>query len=149
MSEAARPWYGDGLQFSCTACGKCCKGPRQGYVWVDDDEIRALAEAVGLSLNAFGRRYLRRVGKRLSLVENADHDCVFWQDGQGCTVYKSRPNQCREFPFWPEVLESPEAWQDEQDLCPGIGQGRHYSLEDIRRIRAGVGHGTDPGRRAV
>ena len=58
MSEAARPWYGDGLQFSCTACGKCCKGPRQGYVWVDDDEIRALAEAVGLSLNAFGRRYL-------------------------------------------------------------------------------------------
>ena len=37
------PWYRDGLAFTCTRCGACCTGA-PGYVWVDADEIAALAE---------------------------------------------------------------------------------------------------------
>ena len=40
---AEKPWYQDGLQFSCTGCGNCCTGPA-GYVWVSEEEIVRIAE---------------------------------------------------------------------------------------------------------
>jgi hypothetical protein len=36
------PWYKDGLRFTCTGCGDCCTGA-PGYVWVNKEEIEALA----------------------------------------------------------------------------------------------------------
>jgi uncharacterized protein len=129
------PWYsGEGLSFRCTRCGNCCKGPSSGYVWVESHEVNRLSSHLGLSAEDFGRRYLRRVGSRVSLVENRRHDCVFWLDGEGCTVYEERPDQCRQFPFWPEVVESPEAWSEESERCPGLGQGDRYSAEQIASI---------------
>ncbi len=37
-----QPWYQDGLKFRCTGCGDCCTGA-PGYVWVNKEEIAALA----------------------------------------------------------------------------------------------------------
>ncbi|MCA9080037.1 MAG: YkgJ family cysteine cluster protein, partial [Planctomycetaceae bacterium] len=37
------PWYHAGLPFSCTQCGDCCTGS-PGFVWVTEDDIRAIAE---------------------------------------------------------------------------------------------------------
>ena len=90
------PWYREGLSFECTRCGDCCRGP--GYVWVNREEIANLASFLELTPEAFGRRYLRRVERRLSLIDNDDGDCIFWENG--CTVYSARPTQCRTFPFW-------------------------------------------------
>ena len=64
-----RPWYHEGLRFTCQQCGNCCRGPDPGYVWVTEDEIAALAKRLDMSLDAFGRRYLRRVGARYTTVE--------------------------------------------------------------------------------
>ena len=75
MTEA---WYAQGLQFSCTQCGKCCGGA-PGYVWISEDEIADLAQHLGLDDAAFRRRYVRKVYRRgLSLVEKPNFDCVFW-----------------------------------------------------------------------
>ena len=41
------PWYKDGLKFKCTGCGDCCTGG-EGYVWVNKQEIVALAAEVGV-----------------------------------------------------------------------------------------------------
>jgi len=66
-------------------------------------------------------------GSKLSLKEKANNDCIFWQDG--CTVYQSRPLQCRTFPFWESTLCSREAW--EYLSCPGIAGGELHSSEYI------------------
>ena len=123
----ASPWYRDGLRFSCSGCGDCCRG--EGYVFVDEDEIEVLAEFLGISRAELGRRFLRVVDGRLSLIDNQHLDCIFWQDG--CTVYEARPRQCRTFPFWDEHLGSPSSWRKLEAVCPGAGEGRLYDLIEI------------------
>jgi Fe-S-cluster containining protein len=127
-------WYNEGLRFSCTKCGHCCGGA-PGYVWVDVTEIDRLAAFLGLSRDDFARRYVRRVGRKYSLIEKVNYDCVFWEDG--CKVYAARPTQCRTYPFWPEVIETEAAWNEESQSCPGIGRGKFYPIEAIERIRSG------------
>ncbi|MCR9292001.1 MAG: YkgJ family cysteine cluster protein [bacterium] len=125
------PWYGDGLRFSCTQCGRCCSGA-PGFVWVDDDETALLAEHMGMELEEFRDRFVRRVGARESLVEYPDGDCIFLDpDTRGCTVYEARPIQCRSWPFWPSNLETKKTWEKTCRACPGAGQGQLYSLSEI------------------
>jgi hypothetical protein len=129
MSE--QPWFKDGLRFECTQCGDCCTGA-PGYVWVNQEEIAALAEEVGVELDEFEHKYVRRVGIRKSLVEFANGDCVFF-DGKTrkCTVYGSRPRQCRTWPFWHSNVRSPEAWEQTCQVCPGSGKGSLVPAERI------------------
>lgn len=115
--DDGRPWYGDGLRFACTGCGRCCTGG--GYAWVSVDEAQALADALHLDLQDFGRRYLRRVNGRYALMDRPGGDCVFL-DGKACTVYEHRPAQCRAFPWWPATLRSPGAWKRAAEGCEGI-----------------------------
>ncbi len=137
-ARSDRPWYEEGLPFSCTQCGHCCK--IQGYVWMNDAEITEVAEFLGIEDHQFGGRFLRRVGKRFSLIEKPNHECIFWDEG--CTIYSARPTQCRTFPFWKENIADPDAWEEVVEECPGSGTGRVYSLEEIERIRDGGGEAT-------
>jgi Fe-S-cluster containining protein len=130
------PWYADGLAFTCTRCGDCCTGA-PGYVWVNSAEIAALAARVGVGEDEFTRRFVRRVGPRLSLIEHANGDCVFWRRGEGCAVYEARPTQCRTWPFWDRNLATPESWAHTCEVCPGSGQGRLYSIGEIREALGG------------
>jgi Fe-S-cluster containining protein len=142
MSGGDLPWWARGLRFTCTGCGACCRG--EGVVWVDRREIRAIARFLGVSLETFARRYLRRLGRRLSLVEKDNHDCVFWDEEQGCSIYPRRPRQCRTYPFWSRCLESPESWREEAAECEGIGGGRLYSRAEIVALRTGRGATRQP-----
>lgn len=129
------PWYNTGLRFECTQCGDCCTGA-PGYVWVNNEEIAAIAKLVGLEPEAFEDQYVRRVGARKSLVEFPSGDCVFF-DGQTrkCTVYDARPRQCRTWPFWDSNLKKPEEWDYTCTVCPGSGKGKLYPLEEIEERR--------------
>jgi len=124
------PWYRDGLSFACTKCGACCTGA-PGYVWVTVDEMMKLAEFRGESLDEFTSRFVRKVGRRYSLIERPGGDCIFWDAKAGCTVYPARPTQCRTWPFWEENVESPEDWERTTEICPGSGRGRLYSADEI------------------
>jgi Fe-S-cluster containining protein len=127
------PWFQDGLRFECTQCGNCCTGA-PGYVWVNQEEIDALAGHFGLSVEAFERKYVRRVGVRRSLMELPNGDCVFF-DGESrrCTVYGLRPRQCRTWPFWHSNVHSEEAWAETCQACPGSGHGQLYPVEEVVR----------------
>ena len=130
------PWYKDGLRFQCTQCGDCCTGA-PGFVWVNKEEIAALAEAIGeKDVEHFEDRYIRRSGIRKNLSEFPNGDCVFF-DGESrrCTVYAARPRQCRTWPFWDSNLKSAKTWQETCEVCPGSGKGRLYQLEDIEEQR--------------
>ncbi len=127
-------WYADGLAFSCTGCGKCCTGA-PGYVWVDAEEIEAMAAHLNITVDAFLRLYTRKIGGRVALTERRPHyDCVFLR-GKLCTVYPVRPKQCKTFPWWKENLSSPEEWQETASRCEGIGHkdAPLVSLEEIEK----------------
>jgi len=76
------PWYKDGLRFTCSQCGDCCSGA-PGYVWVNNEEIAALAALVGMSAAAFEDEYVRQVGIRKSLKEFPNGDCIFLDPPSG------------------------------------------------------------------
>lgn len=129
------PWYGEGLRFRCTACGACCTG-EPGHVWVTPAEVRRLARARGLSPRAFRSRFVVRVGKRLSLREHENGDCVMLADGR-CSVYDAKPARCTTYPFWPTLVDSEKDWREEAARCEGIGQGDFYSPGEIEQVLAG------------
>jgi uncharacterized protein len=132
MSE---PWYANGLAFHCTRCGHCCTGA-PGFVWVNDEEVQDIAEYRGESVAETTALYTRLVGRRRSLREKANNDCVFWDREAGCTIYPVRPRQCRTWPFWESNVRTPAAWQETCNVCPGAGQGELISAEEItRRIK--------------
>ena len=126
----AEPWYHEGLRFSCRQCGACCIGD-PGVVWVNAEEVTALAEFLHLSRAEVIKRYTRRVLFRRSLIERWNGDCVFYDRKGGCEVYRVRPPQCRSWPFWPSNLRSPETWREACEMCPGAGHGELHDLENI------------------
>ena len=135
MSTNKEPWHKDGLQFSCSGCGDCCTGA-PGYVWVNQEEIDAMAARVEMSREDFEDHYTRKIGARRSLKEFSNGDCVFFDhDTRHCEVYDLRPRQCRTWPFWDSNLKSPEAWAETCEGCPGSGQGKLYQLDEIEERR--------------
>ncbi|MFM7844816.1 MAG: YkgJ family cysteine cluster protein [Planctomycetota bacterium] len=131
-----QPWYQDGLRFTCSQCGDCCTGA-PGYVWVNQEEINELAKLTGAaSVEAFEEQYVRQVGVRRSLLEHSNGDCVFFDNQKrGCTVYEARPRQCRTWPFWDSNLRNPEEWARTCQACPGSGEGKLYTIEQIEEQR--------------
>ena len=133
------PWYVSGLAFECVNCGRCCAGPEEGYVWITDAEIAAIAEHLGIPADQVRIKYCRRVRKRWSLIEEPENnDCVFLAqqpDGSNaCQIYPVRPMQCRTWPFWPANLASAHTWAEAQKRCMGINRGRLWFWEEIEAM---------------
>ena len=74
---------------------------------------------------AFVDRYVRRTPDprtgelRLSLLEEGGR-CALLVGANECSVYTSRPKHCSQFPYWPSVLNDPEAFEAARETCPGI-----------------------------
>ena len=125
-------WYGDGLRFTCTQCGKCCTGA--GFVWISAVEMAELAVLLGTTLDRFVQKYVWMVDDEYVLKKHPNGtDCVFLKDGK-CTAYEARPSQCRSFPFWRQNLDSAESWRQAAEKCEGISDASPVvSPEDIRK----------------
>ncbi|MDR0870039.1 MAG: YkgJ family cysteine cluster protein [Planctomycetaceae bacterium] len=125
------PWYDDGLQFECKQCGRCCGGA-PGYVWVTGDEIKAMAEHLGFSAGLFEQSFVHTVrGRKRSLKEFPNGDCVLLDENLGCKVYENRPVQCRTWPFWEQNVRGKKAWAETAKRCPGCNQGKRYHVAEI------------------
>lgn len=125
-------WYREGLVFKCTGCGACCTGS-PGYVWLTNSDIEALAKELEISREDFLNTYTRLVEGRISLLEDPKNfDCVFLR-GKKCTVYTSRPKQCRTFPWWKDNVKSPKAWRQTALGCEGVNHpdGMTYTQQQI------------------
>ena len=117
------------FRFACHRCGHCCTGGA-GFVWVEDDELPALAAAKGMDGDDFVRTFVKRVrdpktGRmRLSLRERetggSGGPCALLEGTNQCSVYTARPRHCADFPYWPAVLEDPAAFERARAVCPGI-----------------------------
>lgn len=137
--KTASPWYADGLRFECTQCGNCCTGS-PGFVWVDDEELAAIAEHLKRSIGEIRLMHTRLARGRVSLREHANGDCVFLEPRtRTCSIYEARPRQCRTWPFWKSNIATPEAWERTRDVCPGCGQGDFVSASELERTAALIG----------
>jgi Fe-S-cluster containining protein len=151
--DAAKPWYADGLRFTCSQCGNCCTGG-PGFVWISEVEVERLAAHLKLSVDEVLERYCRRIGARVSLNENrnarGEYDCVFLKEERAerregdevvvhtkrsCTIYPVRPLQCRTWPFWDGNLSSREIWESSAQRCHGMDRGRMFTREEIEQLR--------------
>lgn len=85
-------------EFRCRRCGACCRVP--GYVRVSDEDVEALAEALGLTLEAFVERHTDLSPGRTGLVLKGapEAPCRFLTEGNLCRVHAARPRQCRDYP---------------------------------------------------
>jgi len=85
------------------------------------EELEKTAEAVKMNVAVFFKKYVRQVNGRFSLRErviSGEHFCCFFDliDCR-CTIYQSRPGQCRSFPFWDKFKKDPKELFME---CPGV-----------------------------
>lgn len=117
----------DGYSFcfdenACNRCdAACCKG--EGYVFVDNDDIRRISAYLGIDPEEFERLYVRCVlyGKRKSIISlktGGIERCVFLNDEDKCEIYPVRPTSCRLFPFWDSLKH--RSFDELKSLCSGI-----------------------------
>jgi Fe-S-cluster containining protein len=146
VTETTRPWYADGLKFTCSQCGNCCTGP-PGYVYISREEIVRLSEFLKMTPEDVVEKYCRKVGGEFSLKEKRRgdlYDCIFLVEQktpgqvarQVCSVYPVRPLQCRTWPFWPENLRDTAAWDRAAKRCHGMNHGqRTFPLPQILSLK--------------
>ena len=122
-----------GLRFECTGCGGCCTTRGEyAHVYLNPDEVTALAEELELSAREFKRRYTFKDEYGYTQLRFEDASCVFLErDTNRCTVYGARPTQCRTFPFWRDLVAGGK-WTDEaRALCEGVGRGPAHRATDV------------------
>ncbi|GAB4148776.1 MAG: hypothetical protein Fur0037_17110 [Planctomycetota bacterium] len=121
------------FEFRCLRSGNCCSVPG-GVVRVDAGEKARIAANLGLDPRAFESRYLGPDGR--TLKEGLGGRCVFLEDGAraACGIYAVRPSRCREWPYWPELLEDERLLRHAFRTCPGL-ERRDTASDHLPRRR--------------
>ncbi|MGD0500253.1 MAG: YkgJ family cysteine cluster protein [Bryobacteraceae bacterium] len=118
------------LRFACQpGCTACCR--QQGFVYLTEADLRRAAEFLGIGAVAFERKYVYRTRNRLRLRVPRGAACHFLR-GEGCSIHPAKPTQCRVFPFWPELVDSPREWLKTARYCPGMSQGPLIRIQTAR-----------------
>lgn len=114
-------FWKEGISFLCSQCSDCCRH-EPGHVFLYEEDIPHILDLLKMEKEVFFARYCRWVDlhdgfEYLSLNEKENYDCIFWNNG--CDIYRSRPLQCKSFPFWPLALESKQNWDVITSTCSG------------------------------
>lgn len=98
-------------------------------------ELRALARYLGVSRAELATRLDIRwdPGRRCYELVTGPDGCPLL-DGDRCSVHPVKPMQCRVFPFWSEMVEDREAWNEAKSVCEGLDhpEGPLFTLTEMR-----------------
>ena len=133
-------------RFECANCGICCS--HKGRIQPSETNIRELCKYLHLNEWSFAIRYLQEIydpgldayilAFRTNNPGDPNNGCIF-HFSRFCAIYDScRTDLCHVFPFnhfdadaghWSPAFVSDEGtfW------CRGIGHGREWSMEEIRK----------------
>jgi len=119
------------LRFKCTACGKCCTGNEDHYIAMSKKEAKNIQTFLNITQRWFRRRYVKHLTRNILTARMHKGRCVFLNKNNECLIYDLRPIQCRTYPYWPELLETQKAWNNEARHCEGINSGTIVPIKDI------------------
>ena len=127
--------YKNGIKFKCQGSSNCCiSRGNHGFVFLSNKDLNRLSKHFNLSKNEFIEKYCESTDNYIHLKEISKiGECIFLINKK-CSVYKSRPTQCRTWPFWPENMKSKTWNKDVLNFCPGIGKGKLFNKEKIEKI---------------
>ena len=118
----SKVWFEKGLKFSCTQCGKCCRG--QTNVFVNSSEVQAMASHLNIDAFDFVQKYAedRTIDEEtFTSIKNVNGACALLsEDGKTCSVHLVSPVQCKTYPFWTSHVMGKSEWTAEATRCEGI-----------------------------
>ncbi len=122
-----------GIRFECQGSGNCCVSRgNYGFVYLSKKDIKKLSDGFKITEQNFIKNYCQKTDGFIHLKElkKNNGNCIFLKDNK-CTVYKSRPIQCRTWPFWHENMNT-KTWNNEiAKNCPGVGKGKVKTKKEI------------------
>ncbi|MCR4422382.1 MAG: YkgJ family cysteine cluster protein [Exilispira sp.] len=129
------------FRFKCFDCGDCCRY-EAGYIFLLDNEINLISKSLNINKEEFLRNFTFKFSNSVhSLKEKENLDCVFWDNSirngkGGCSIYKIRPVQCKDFPFWISTLSSKQNFEEQANRCKGImaKDGKLYSSKEVYKL---------------
>ena len=128
--------YKKGIRFECQGSGNCCVSrDSYGFVYLSPDDLKRFAKDFNISIKMFKEKYCQITDGFIHLIEknNLNGKCIFLKNNK-CSVYKSRPSQCRTWPFWNENM-NPKVWNEDISInCPGIGKGNKIKSDSIKKF---------------
>ena len=120
------------MRFECQpGCTKCCEV--RGFVYLSEQDLVRAARFLRISAQEFEAKYVIRYPTLLRLRKPLNAQCHFLNAG-GCSIHPVKPTQCRLYPYWPELVEDRQAWQEEAKSCPGIGKGDLVQIGDALEL---------------
>ena len=128
--------YQNGIRFECQGSGNCCVSrDSYGFVYLSDTDLIRFSKHLKISVKKFQDEYCDITDGFTHLIEKneLEGNCIFLKDKK-CSVYKSRPSQCRTWPFWNENMNS-KVWNKDISInCPGIGKGNIIKYSEIKKF---------------
>ena len=124
-----------GIKFKCQGSSNCCVSRGSyGFVFLSKKDLKKLAKFFAIPIKKFELEYCQKTNDFTHLKEiNKNGNCIFL-DNKRCSVYKSRPTQCRTWPFWANNMNS-KTWNKEViNFCPGIGKGKIINRKSIEKL---------------
>lgn len=110
--------------FECRMCGHCCQG--KGGIILQEHDLSRIAEWFGESEECTASRWTEAGSGKLKLRIGEDGYCVFFSQGNGCTIHSAKPDVCRAWPFFRGNLEDPVSLDLARDYCPGINKNANF-----------------------
>ncbi len=126
-----RPWWMSGVPFACQPnCGKCCDEPG-GIVYLRPEDAETLAAHHEMEVENWLARDCHQTldGRWILNSDPYTEICIYLDEEKKCTVYQSRPSQCKSFPFWAENVRSQRSWEKTVNNCPGLESEEAFIID--------------------
>ena len=128
--------YNNGIRFECQGSGNCCVSRNSyGYVYLSEEDLKRFSKYFKISLKNFKDKFCQITNGFIHLTEKPEFkgNCIFLKEKK-CSVYESRPSQCRTWPFWNENMNT-KVWNKDISInCPGIGKGKLLNKKEIEKL---------------
>ena len=126
--------YSKGMRFQCQKSSNCCVSRGSyGFVYLSKKDILRLSKYTDLSIKDFIKLYCEKTYGFVHFKERRKNSECQFLEKKRCSIYKSRPTQCRTWPFWSENMKT-KIWNEEiQSFCPGIGKGKIIQQSQIEK----------------
>lgn len=124
------------VHFSCSRCGLCCRDTEQKirHILVLEAEAKIIASQTARDVTDFSFQIANKFPFGYEMKKTNEGKCVFLKQNQ-CTLYQLRPLICRFYPFELKFDKGKQLHVFDFTVeCPGIGQGKDFSIIDFERL---------------